>query len=309
MELVPPSQTLSAGRSAREELAVPRQTKELKGVLTPIKRGRGRPRKNVAFEDDGKLDLGFRDLPDPATLKKHNTSKLIVSTPHAAPNSKGANASETNGNQEEESGSEEEDDIACARCSGFDSEKSNPIVLCDNCDSGLHLKCLNLKKLPKGSWACPDCAPKPKPDDIYCRICSRPDYTNRNQIILCETCDYGIHLDCSDMKEVPEDEWFCPECKPEPEKSVATKMCSSAQAACKFPTIEGFASHLSRLQRVLLDKLTGQKRIKPIGHDDEMQKVYQVVEQTILAGEGNSMLIIGARGAGKTTVRSSEGSI
>lgn len=33
-----------------------------------------------------------------------------------------------------------------------------------------------------------------------------------------------------------------------------------------------------------------------------MRKVYQVVEQTVLAGEGNSMLVIGARGCGKTTL-------
>jgi origin recognition complex subunit 4 len=40
------------------------------------------------------------------------------------------------------------------------------------------------------------------------------------------------------------------------------------------------------------------------GHDEELKKVHQVVEQTVLAGEGNSMLVIGARGSGKTTVSS-----
>jgi origin recognition complex subunit 4 len=54
----------------------------------------------------------------------------------------------------------------------------------------------------------------------------------------------------------------------------------------------------------VLNKITGQKRIKLCGHDEEMQKVHQVVEQTVLAGEGNSMLVIGARGCGKTTVSS-----
>lgn len=57
------------------------------------------------------------------------------------------------------------------------------------------------------------------------------------------------------------------------------------------------------MERLLLDRLTGQVRMKLHGHDDEMQKVHQVVEQTVLAGEGNSMLVIGARGCGKTTVR------
>jgi origin recognition complex subunit 4 len=60
---------------------------------------------------------------------------------------------------------------------------------------------------------------------------------------------------------------------------------------------------LKMAQRLILDRLTGQSRIKLCGHDDQSQKVHQIVEQTVLAGEGNSMLVIGARGSGKTTVR------
>jgi origin recognition complex subunit 4 len=56
------------------------------------------------------------------------------------------------------------------------------------------------------------------------------------------------------------------------------------------------------MQRALLDKLTGQRRVRLRGYDEERQKVHQVVEHTVLAGEGNSMLVIGARGSGKTTV-------
>lgn len=291
-----------SGKSARDKLLVPEPEKELKSALTPSKhgRGRGRPRKSVAFEDVEDVDLGFKDLPDSASANKANKSKLVEVAPSAIPDNEESNLSAVAA-AEETSGSDE-DDVACARCSGLDSEKSNPIILCDKCDSGLHLKCSKLNKLPKGSWLCPSCAPKPKADDLYCRICSRPDSTKRNQIILCETCDYGIHLDCSGMDEIPEGEWFCPECKPESGRDLPSKPGSLLETSSKFPDIEGFETHLRCMQRVLLDKLTGQKRIKPMGHDDEMQKVYQVVEQTVLAGEGNSMLVIGARGVGKTAV-------
>ncbi|MCJ1292115.1 hypothetical protein MMC34_003665 [Xylographa carneopallida] len=56
------------------------------------------------------------------------------------------------------------------------------------------------------------------------------------------------------------------------------------------------------LQNYILDGLTGQRRLPLIGHDEEFQKVLQLLQQTIYAGEGNSMLVIGARGSGKTTL-------
>jgi origin recognition complex subunit 4 len=70
----------------------------------------------------------------------------------------------------------------------------------------------------------------------------------------------------------------------------------------EIPDIEGLDGHLMIMQKLVLDKLTGRRRLKLHGLDDELQKVHQVVEQTVVSGEGNSMLIIGARGCGKTTV-------
>jgi origin recognition complex subunit 4 len=61
-------------------------------------------------------------------------------------------------------------------------------------------------------------------------------------------------------------------------------------------------AELSVLSRVILGKLSG-KRIMPLkGIDSEYQKVFQLVEQTVTAGEGNSMLVMGSRGCGKTAV-------
>ncbi|MCJ1460489.1 hypothetical protein MMC28_010871 [Mycoblastus sanguinarius] len=59
---------------------------------------------------------------------------------------------------------------------------------------------------------------------------------------------------------------------------------------------------LTTLKMHILEGLTG-KRCLPLIHlEEEHQKVHQIVEQTVLAGEGNSMLIIGPRGSGKTTL-------
>ena len=56
------------------------------------------------------------------------------------------------------------------------------------------------------------------------------------------------------------------------------------------------------LKQSILSCLTGKRRIPVVQQKAEYQKVRQVVEQTILAGEGNSMLVIGARGTGKTNL-------
>lgn len=56
------------------------------------------------------------------------------------------------------------------------------------------------------------------------------------------------------------------------------------------------------LQARVLETLTGKRRLPLVNLEDEHRKVHQLVEQTVLAGQGNSMLIIGSRGSGKTTL-------
>jgi len=66
--------------------------------------------------------------------------------------------------------------------------------------------------------------------------------------------------------------------------------------------LDGSEDDLTLLKSIVLSKIT-QKRPTPLtGLDDEYSKVHQLVEQTVTAGEGNSMLIIGARGSGKSTL-------
>lgn len=63
-----------------------------------------------------------------------------------------------------------------------------------------------------------------------------------------------------------------------------------------------FRDEIGALSKFVFEKLT-RKRLTPLkGLDAEYQKVYQLVEQTVTAGEGNSMLLMGSRGSGKTTM-------
>jgi origin recognition complex subunit 4 len=71
----------------------------------------------------------------------------------------------------------------------------------------------------------------------------------------------------------------------------------------EVPDIPNLDKHVRSLQRVLLDRCTGQRSLSIFGQQEAQDKARQLVEQTVVAGEGNSMLLIGARGSGKTTVQ------
>ncbi|KAF2489550.1 hypothetical protein BU16DRAFT_567723 [Lophium mytilinum] len=61
-------------------------------------------------------------------------------------------------------------------------------------------------------------------------------------------------------------------------------------------------SGLALLKNIVVERLTAKRPTPLLGLDDEYRNVYQLVENTVVAGEGNSMLVIGARGSGKTAL-------
>lgn len=62
------------------------------------------------------------------------------------------------------------------------------------------------------------------------------------------------------------------------------------------------SAHLRCIQQIALEKITG-KRSTPLTElDSEYAKVASIIDQTVTAGESNSMLLIGARGCGKTAL-------
>lgn len=146
-------------------------------------------------------------------------------------------------------------------------------------------------------------------DDEVCAICSKPDSEPPNEIIFCEGCDMAVHQKCYNVPVIPKGDWLCRNCSqddvlPQPTKlpKAAPKKQIRATKSSKVPIIPNFEQHLRQMQRVLLDRCSGNRRIKLCGQTEAYEKAFQLVEQTVLAGEGNSMMVIGARGCGKTTL-------
>lgn len=142
-------------------------------------------------------------------------------------------------------------------------------------------------------------------DNEICVICSKPDSEAPNEILFCEHCDKGFHQKCYGVSVIPEDDWFCKDCHQEdvvPGAQEYVRVSGASSAATECPDIPNFDRHLKSMQRVLLDRCSGSRRVRLKGQDEAYEKTYQLVEQTVLAGEGNSMMIIGARGCGKTLV-------
>ncbi|KAG9259169.1 origin recognition complex subunit 4 C-terminus-domain-containing protein [Emericellopsis atlantica] len=148
--------------------------------------------------------------------------------------------------------------------------------------------------------------------DIVCGVCRRPHSKPPNEIILCDNCDYAVHQLCCGVEEIPEGDWLCRSCSQEdainatPKASAPLALKATATtvptAPVDLPDIPNLDQHVRSLQRVLLDRCLGQRRIEMFGLHEVREKCHQMIEQTVVAGEGNSMLLIGARGSGKTTM-------
>lgn len=140
-------------------------------------------------------------------------------------------------------------------------------------------------------------------EEDVCAICSKPESKPPNEILFCDGCDIAVHQKCYGVARIPKGDWLCKNCSQDPLATVTVsevgKIITANEAA---PDIENFEQHLQSLKRVLLDRCVGRRRIKLCDQDEAYDKTFQLVEQTVLAGEGNSMLVIGARGCGKTTM-------
>ncbi|GAB7352042.1 hypothetical protein MBLNU459_g2553t1 [Dothideomycetes sp. NU459] len=81
------------------------------------------------------------------------------------------------------------------------------------------------------------------------------------------------------------------------EDNVPKPKLSNASADLSIPI-----SDLQALQQTVLLQLQRRQQSRLVGLDEEHAKIANLIEQTISAGESNSMLIIGARGSGKSAI-------
>ncbi|EEP77413.1 predicted protein [Uncinocarpus reesii 1704] len=86
---------------------------------------------------------------------------------------------------------------------------------------------------------------------------------------------------------------------PLPQLLEDTPYAAKLRSFCESHGLEDMTRSLAKF---LLEKLNGTQLLPLKGLAAEYQAVYQLIEQTILAGEGNSMLLLGARGCGKTAL-------
>ncbi|KAJ0118088.1 origin recognition complex subunit 4 [Diaporthe amygdali] len=144
-------------------------------------------------------------------------------------------------------------------------------------------------------------------DDEVCALCSKPDSKTGNQILFCDGCDLAVHQKCYGVSRIPRGDWLCKDCSQSTSATSENDLKGKDQRISETvieaaPEIPNFEQHLKSLKRVLLDRCTGRRRMRLRDQDEAYEKTFQLVQQTVLAGEGNSMLVIGARGCGKTTM-------
>ncbi|KAK3400180.1 origin recognition complex subunit 4 C-terminus-domain-containing protein [Sordaria brevicollis] len=244
---------------------------ELKGILSPRKKRLGddgdRRRKSVAFSrpEEG---VGSEDDENYETITafgdlSNKEKDIDPGTPTVSDEEDDEDAA-AEGEEEVDSAAEGSgDDEVCVICSKPDSKRGNQIVFCDGCDKAVHRKCYGIARLPKGDWFCRECVEQGKDKEVKEKTVASSAATRREEQTM------------ATVKVVPEE---------------------------KVPDIPNFERHLRSLQRVLVERCTGRRRIKLRGQEEAYAKTCQLVEQTIVAGEGNSMMVIGARGSGKTTL-------
>ena len=266
-----------------------------KGILTPRKprTGAGRPRKSVVFDsrpDEEALGELLAWPPSKSPTKQTAAAYLRASTAPKDAEQASDTDSSCDLNEEEALG----ELLAC-------SPSKSPTKQTVAAD-------MRARAAPKDAEQASDKGSgSDEEDEEVCAICSKPDSEPPNEIVFCDNCDMPVHQECYGLAEVPEGDWLCRNCSQEDASSTKLGGTGPVQLSVtarddQRPDIPNFDQHLRSAQRVLLDRCAGRRRIKLRGQDQAYEKAYQLVEQTVVAGEGNSMMVIGARGCGKTTV-------
>ncbi|RYR27745.1 hypothetical protein Ahy_B01g051782 [Arachis hypogaea] len=94
-----------------------------------------------------------------------------------------------------------ENDNICSVC-----HYGGNLILCDQCPSSFHGKCLGLKNIPDGDWFCPSCR---------CAICDKRNIKEKEEdFLVCIQCEHKYHFECLRSKYATNSRrysknWFC----------------------------------------------------------------------------------------------------
>lgn len=114
-----------------------------------------------------------------------------------------------------------DEDAPCGICGVSEHAKGNDMIFCDACNTACHMQCVNLERIPSGTWICPVCDRTSGLDDALCGVCGQKDCDHENPFVFCDLCDEGYHVRCIGLTEHPREEswWCCKECAAQDEAS------------------------------------------------------------------------------------------
>ncbi|CAK7233586.1 origin recognition complex subunit 4 [Sporothrix bragantina] len=228
--------------------------------------------------------------PTPKRTREKSVSRTIPEeTASGEPQAQKATAAATTtAEAAPEAVDDDSDGDVCTICNKPDSEPPNEIVFCETCDLAVHQQCYNIPVIPEDDWFCKNCIRKQEQQKHQ-----GPAQLQAQQQAQARENVANIEREMGQKAQQEASE----------EEAAAMAELAAAEAARDLaPDIANFEHHLARMKRTLLGRCTGRHRVRLQGQDEAYNKVHQVVKQTVVAGEGNSMMVIGARGTGKTTM-------
>jgi len=146
---------------------------------------------NGVNKTNSKRNIEASEVKDPPTKKKKEKNKITNDTEQ----SKIKDEKTIKRND----ATKDSDTIICkVCCSGEEGEK---MLLCDNCDDGYHIYCLDppLLKVPRGKWYCKTCEARPGYEPWYndeeqsCCACGK----SGQWLLKCTECTKYYHRECT----------------------------------------------------------------------------------------------------------------